>query len=70
MSVGGHSQRMNRKFGSLVPAASYPWQADSPLPSLVEMDLLDHFTQHLLSQEDGTFPNALLKFLFLTLEIV
>ena len=51
MSVGGHSQRMNRKFGSLVPAASYPWQADSPLPSLVEMDLLDHFTQHLLSQD-------------------
>ena len=49
--ISGVSQRVNIKHRvSSVPAAVlHPWQADPPLPSLVEIDLSNHYTRSLLS---------------------
>ena len=50
--ISGVSQRVNikRRVSIFVPAAVlHPWQVDPPLPSLVEIDLSNHYTQRLLS---------------------
>ena len=50
--ISGVSQRVNikRRVSISVPAAVlHPWQEDPPLPSLVEIDLSNHYTQRLLS---------------------
>ena len=46
--IGGLSQRVNLRRGSPIPvplAVVHPWQAEPPLPSLVEIDLSNHYTK-------------------------
>ena len=48
--IVGVSQRVNIKLGRSIPvspAVLHPWQADPPLPSLVEIELSNHYTQRL-----------------------
>ena len=72
--IGGVSQRVNIKRGHsifLSPDVLHPWQADPPLPSLVEIELSNHYTQRLPTSTDGTFLNAMmLEYSCLTLGIV
>ena len=54
LSIGCLSQRVNLKRGlpvSMPPAVLHPWQAAPPLPSLIEIDLSNHYTQHLPSPD-------------------
>ena len=53
-SIGGLSQRVNLKRGlgvSMPPAVLHPWQAAPPLPTLIEIDLSNHYTQNLPSPD-------------------
>ena len=54
LSIGGLSQRVSLKRGlpvSMPPAVLHPWQAAPPLPSLIEIDLSNHYPQHLPSPD-------------------
>ena len=54
VSIGGLSQRVNLKRElpvTMPPAVLHPWQAAPPLPSLIEIDLSNHYTQHLPSPD-------------------
>ena len=78
LSIGGLSQRVNLKRGlpvSMSPAVLHPWQAAPLLPTLIEIDLSNYYTQNLPSQDDedqidGAFLNAMLEYSFPTLGIV